>query len=228
MSRLVPVWRRGATLPLLALLVALAPAPLSGQRDADAAERASHAAEMELLLERANLSRVKGAADAPVTIVEISDFQCPFCAVFARETLPALDSAYIATGRARLVYVNFPMPSHREAWPAAEAALCAGAQGAFWPMHDRIFAEQRRWSGAPDAGTLLRDLAGGLGLDLDAFDRCVGEDRVATLILDDVMQAAGAGARATPTLILNGVRVLPGAVPFDQLSAVIEELLAEP
>jgi protein-disulfide isomerase len=184
-------------------------------------------ADVEALLERSHGARIKGDSAAPVTIVEISDFQCPFCAQFALQTLPALDSAYVATGKVRFIYVNLPLPSHREAWRAAEAAMCAGAQDAFWPMHDRIFREQAAWSRSNEAGALFDDYARDLGLDGEAFRRCTREDRVSVLLIDDLMQATRIGANSTPFFIFNGRRSLAGAQPFEEFRRVIEDILEE-
>ena len=179
------------------------------------------------LLARAAQSRVKGAADAPITIIELSDFQCPFCAQFALTTLPQLDSAYVETGIARIVFFNFPLPNHGASWVAAEAAMCAGAQDAFWPMHDRLFASQAEWSTAPDPGASFAGYAGELELDLEAFESCRRHDLVAPLISGDLMQAAGSGAGATPTFIINGEKVLSGVEPLSSFTAAIEELLRD-
>lgn len=207
---------------LLALLLgALAPLPAPAQ------EASGTGALTDSALARVSRSRIKGPESAPVTIVELSDFQCPFCREFARTTLPALDSAYLSTGKARLVFFNFPLPSHPAAWGAAEAALCAGAQDAFWPMHDRLFEAQEEWSRAARPLELFDRYAAELGLDRAAFQRCTREDQVAPLLSGDLMQAAGSGANATPTFILNGQKVLSGAIPFAELQAAIEEMLSQ-
>lgn len=192
------------------------------------AEAAAQAPAGRSLLERADLARSKGAADAPLTIVEISDFQCPFCRDFATGTLPRLDSAYISTGKVRLIFFNLPIPSHPAAWAAAEAALCAGVQDAFWPMHDRLFERQDEWSRAESPAPHLERYARELGLDAEALMACTLEDRVAPILVADVMRASGAGATATPTLILGGREVLTGARTFEELSEVIDRLLAAP
>jgi protein-disulfide isomerase len=213
-------------LPALAALLVLAAAPACAQAPAGAPADSTPA---DSVLARASSSRLKGAESATVTIIEISDFQCPFCAEFARTTLAQLDSAYLRTGKARLVYFNYPIPSHREAWPAAEAALCAGAQQKFWPMHDRLFAEQKAWGGSERAGELFDGYAAALGLDMAAYRACVAGDRVAPLLVGDVLQAAQGGIGGTPTFIIQGPgnaqRALSGAQPFSAFQAVIEEML---
>lgn len=187
------------------------------------------------LRELANGSRFKGDPAAPITIVEISDFECPFCRQFAEGTLPALDSALVRTSRARLVFLNYPMPNHPSAWIAAEAALCAGEQGAFWPMHDRLFAAQEEWTRAPRPAELFRRYAAALTLDGARFQECVDTDRVAPVLVGDLMQSSRGGVSATPTFIVVreprpgenpelAQRVLAGAQPLSAFLQAVEEL----
>jgi protein-disulfide isomerase len=178
---------------------------------------------------RADASRSKGADSAEITIIEISDFQCPYCGEFARTTYPRLDSAYIRTGRARMIYIHLPLGNHAQAFRAAEASMCAGAQGRFWEMHDRIFAAQREWSGAEDAVAQFEAMAGDLEIDLPAYRDCMINGRTASLVVSDAMQAAQAGIGGTPSFIINspaGQRTLGGAVPFEQFASEIDALLA--
>ncbi|HEX6912524.1 MAG TPA: thioredoxin domain-containing protein, partial [Longimicrobium sp.] len=160
---------------------------------------------------------------------EVSDFQCPYCRDFATNTYARVDSAYVRTGKARLIYINLPLSTHQQAFSAAEAAMCAGAQGKFWPMHDRLFATQRQWSGQADAGARFERLAQALQLDMAAYRDCTANDRVASIIVNDAMQAAQAGINGTPAFILNspaGQRALSGAVPFEQFAQEMDALLA--
>ncbi|HET7276082.1 MAG TPA: thioredoxin domain-containing protein [Longimicrobiaceae bacterium] len=204
--------------PILAAILILVSTPLLAQAPAGAATSDS-------ILALAANSRTKGAADAPVTIIEISDFQCPYCREFTRTTLPALDSTYIQTGKVRLVFLNYPLPMHTRAWVAAEAALCAGAQSAFWPMHDRLFEHQPEWSTADNPAVHFKQYAVEVGLDMEDFVACTTDDSVAAVILDDLMQAARSGIAATPTFIFNGKRVLSGALTLEQISAEIARSL---
>lgn len=204
-------------LTLLALLLATLPAGAAAQG----------AYGDTTFLGRVSASRIKGSPDAKVTIVELSDFQCPFCREFAQTTLTQLDSAYIQTGKARLVFFNLPLPMHGSAWVAAEAALCGGAQGAFWPMHDRLFAQQPEWSAAADPTAHFERYATDSGLDLTAFRTCTQRDLVAPLLAGDLLQAGGTGASSTPSFILNGEKLLAGVQPFEEFRKVIEELLAK-
>ena len=129
------------------------------------------------------------------------------------------------TGKIRFVFIHYPLPNHRQAFTASEAALCAGAQDAFWPMHDRLFATQREWSNQTDASARFAGFAEELGLDMEAYRACTTGDQVSGMILNDVMNASGAGISGTPTFIV-GREVIGGAAPFAQLSQAIDRQLA--
>lgn len=222
--------------PLLAAAVLLTTSTLAtaacGQtRSADGATVTAGAVEPDSVRARADRSRMKGVETAPVTIIEVSDFQCPFCAEFAQTTYRQVDSAFVQTGRARLLYIHLPLANHAQAFRAAEAAMCAGSQGKFWEMHDRIFAAQREWSGALDAVQRFETMAEGLEIDMPEYRDCMMNGRTASLVLGDAMQAGGAGINGTPSFIINGPggqRALSGAVPFEQFAQEVEALLAAP
>ena len=180
------------------------------------------------VLERAALNRVKGEASAPVMVYEIADFQCPFCARFARETMPRLDSAFIKTGKVQWFFVNLPLPNHGAAWAAAEIALCAGAvSDKFWPVHDQLFARQSDWLRARDARATMTKVAHDAGVEREAFDACVGEDKVAALILQDVIFAANLRISGTPTFIINNDTSFVGLKTFDEWKGLIERAMAK-
>ena len=118
------------------------------------------AQESNRVLERGALSRAKGQQGAPVMVYEIADFQCPFCARFAREVFPKIDSAYVKTGKVQWFFVNLPLPTYGNAWAASEAALCAGAVAdKFWPFHDKLFAAQQEWAMVKDVGPIFSRIA---------------------------------------------------------------------
>jgi protein-disulfide isomerase len=178
------------------------------------------------LLQRAAQSRAKGPANATVTVYEIADFQCPFCARFAREVYPRIDSAFVATGRVQWVFVNLPLPSHHNAWTAAEAALCAGALAdRFWHFHDQLFTRQSEWTGLPDPAPFYARIARDAGVNADAFEACVGRDRVAPLILQDVIFAATSRVSGTPTFIVNNQQVVVGMKSFEEWRDILEKEL---
>ncbi|MFW6202252.1 MAG: DsbA family protein [Gemmatimonadota bacterium] len=174
----------------------------------------------------ADASRHKGAEDAPVVVYEIGDFQCPYCARFSREVFPQLDSAYIRTGRVRWVYINFPVPSHRLAWVAAEAALCAGVVGdRFWAMHDRLYEAQDEWSGAEDPAAHFARYAREIDLPVERHEACMRRDDVAPTLIQDLMSAASAQIRGTPTFIIDGERSIVGVHGFDEWQRLLDEAL---
>ena len=168
---------------------------------------------------------VDGSADAPVTIYEFSDYQCPFCLRFFQETKPLLDEQYIATGKVRFVYKDFPIDSiHAQARLASEAAECAGAQDAYWPMHDRLFVGKDEWADNPADATVFKAYAAELGLDSAAFDNCLDSGVYSDEVQVDLEEGQRAGVTGTPTFFING-QMLVGAQPFEVLAQAIENAL---
>ena len=160
----------------------------------------------------------RGGPDAAVTIVEFSDFECPFC-VRVQPTLDRVLEAY--AGRVRVVYRHFPLVSiHPRAWKAAEASLCAGEQDRFWEYHDLLFAEQRTMSVAD-----LKEKARRLGLAGAEFDACLDSGRHHEAVRIDLRAGTAAGVSGTPAFFVNG-RFLSGAVPFEHFTELIEDELA--
>ena len=179
------------------------------------------------LLERAGMSRARGQKSAAVTVMEISDFQCPFCGRFARDVYPRIDSAYVQTGKVQWVFVNMPLPNHANAWLAAEAALCAGGSGAdFWAMHDLLFHEQNEWSGLADPSANLRRYAQQAGATLASYDACVAGDRTATLVLRDLLYAASTRISGTPAFVINQDQPIVGVKDFDEWKRLLDAALA--
>lgn len=158
----------------------------------------------------------KGPATAPVTIVEFSDFQCPFCA----RLIPTLDQVKAKYGdKVRLVFRQFPLGMHAEAQKAAEASLCANDQGKFWEFHDAMFQNQQQL--AVDA---LKAKAKEMGLNGETFASCLDSNKYANQVAEDMKEGTAAGVSGTPALFING-RFINGAVPFEQVSEVIEDEL---
>lgn len=174
---------------------------------------------------------VRGDPTAKVVVMEFTDFQCPFCGAFARQTFPQLDADYVSTGRIAFAVRNFPLQEiHPMAVNAAETAQCALAQGRFWEMHDRLFSDQTKLD--------QRNLSGhatSLGLDMAAFADCVrGEG--ATMVKADLANARALGLSGTPTFLVgtnNGdgtmrvVNVFTGARDYASFKSVIDPLLAK-
>jgi len=165
---------------------------------------------------------ILGDPDAPVTIIEFGDFQCPFCAKLHREVSPTIREKYIATGKAKMVYRDFPLDQlHPEARGSAEAAQCAGEQGSYWLYHDALFARQTQLGNA-----LYSSLARELGLNGDAFDTCLTSGKYRDEVEKDYQDGVAAGVQGTPATFVNGT-LISGAVPLAQFEAAIEAALAE-
>jgi protein-disulfide isomerase len=160
---------------------------------------------------------VRGPENAPITIIEFSDFQCPYCGRVT-PTLAKLQAAY--PDKIRIVFKDFPLPNHELAPKAAEAAHCASEQDKYWEMHDRLFANQR----ALDVPA-LKASAGALGLDQTAFDTCLDSGKFADIVQADVDEGTKLGIQSTPTLYVNG-RPVVGAQPYEYFVTVVEEELA--
>jgi protein-disulfide isomerase len=176
--------------------------------------------------QQASLSRAKGPKDAPVFVYEFADLQCAYCARFAVEVFPRLDSAYVKTGRVQWVFVNLPSPSHINAWAAHEAATCAGAvSDRFWPLHDRLFAGQAEWAEADDPGPVFRRYARDAGVDVGAYDECVAFDRVAPLLLQDVIFATSSRVNGTPAFIVDNQQSVLGLKSYEEWKALLDAAL---
>ncbi|MCC6904344.1 MAG: DsbA family protein [Anaerolineae bacterium] len=157
-----------------------------------------------------------GPEDAPVTIVEFSDYQCPYCKRYKDQTYAALREQY--GDNIRYVFRDFPLTSiHPDAFLAAEAATCAGDQGKYWEMHDTIFANQIVGIGK-DA---LIGFAGDLDLDVDAFTECIESGKYTEEVQKDMTEAQSYGVTGTPSFFINGVRLV-GAQPLETFQAVID------
>ncbi len=158
-----------------------------------------------------------GPQDAPIVIVEFSDFQCPYCQRFHLQTFEALMAAY--PGKIRFVYRNLPLTSiHPQAFPAAEAALCAYEQGAFWPYHDRLFKGEL-------GQEVYLQYAQELNLDVERFRDCLQGHRYRDFIEKDMEFAIDLGVNSTPTFFINGI-ALVGAQPLSVFREVIDRELA--
>jgi protein-disulfide isomerase len=183
--------------------------------------RAKHNVRVLLEVDRAQVAEAgapaRGPADAPVVIIEFSDFQCPFCS----RVLPAIAQVEKVYGdQVRFVYRQFPLSIHPNAQKAAEASLCANEQGKFWEMHDAMFADQ---GGLAVDG--LKQKAAAIGLAADQFNTCLDSGKYAARVAADEADGQKAGVNGTPALFING-RFVSGAVPFDALAKIIDDELA--
>ena len=171
---------------------------------------------------------VRGDPNAPVTLLEYSDFTCGYCEKFFHETFPRLLTHYIDTGKVRFVYRDFPRSPSGPALHSALAARCAGDQQAYWPMHDRLFNSGRKF----DMFT-LQDIAKDLDLDEDEFSECLESQRHLEDIYQDRLEGGQLGIRGTPGFILfltdlsqeSEALFIPGAFPFEVFEEEIEKFL---
>ncbi|MCA9921389.1 MAG: thioredoxin domain-containing protein, partial [Anaerolineales bacterium] len=169
---------------------------------------------------------VIGDPDAPVTIVEYTDFQCPYCGRHFAQTFPQIKENFIDTGVVRYVFKDFPLSFHPQADIAAEAARCAGDQNAYLAMHDLLFDTQDEWSGDNSAAELFIGYAGDLGLDSAAFSDCLQNHTYADAVQADLLEGSRFGVNGTPAFFLNGY-FLSGAQPYDLFEEAIVSLATE-
>ncbi len=168
---------------------------------------------------------VMGSPDAPVTIVEFTDYQCPYCQRYSTGTLPEIIKNYVETGKVRYILKNFPLTQiHPNAIPAATAAECAGEQGKYWEMHDIIFHSQQEWSSNASAAQVFADYAKNMGLDTDDFESCFNSTRYAEKIMNDQKEGLAAGVQGTPAFFING-QFINGAQPYEVFQQIIEQQL---
>ena len=176
---------------------------------------------------RADLGRIRGDAAAPVWLVEVSDFQCPYCKQWHDDVFATIDKEYVQSGKVRLAYLNFPLSSlHANARGAAETAMCAAAQGKFWPLHESLFATQEKWAPMPNPAPVFDSLARAAGVDTTSWRRCIQSHATIPLIDADHDRSARAGVNSTPSFFI-GDRALAGAYPVDSFRVAIKQALAK-
>jgi len=162
---------------------------------------------------------IKGDSDAPVTIVEFSDYECPYCEKFYSQTYNQIESKYIDTGKVKLIYRDFPLGFHKQAQKAAEAAECAGEQEMYYEMHNELFEK-----GVAGGVTAFKEYAKNLGLNQDKFDTCLDSGQMASEIAKDMSDGQKAGVRGTPAFFING-KLVSGAQPFSVFQQEIDAAL---
>ena len=174
----------------------------------------------------ADRGRIRGAEGAQVWLVEISDFQCPFCKRWHEDVYRILDKEYVQTGKVRVAYLNFPLTSiHPNAKAASEAAMCGSVQGKFWELHDALFDRQEAWAPRKDPMPLFDSLAVAAGVDAAGWRRCMSTHATVPLIEADQGRAARSGVRSTPSFFI-GNRGLVGSYPVDSFRVVLDSAIA--
>ena len=171
---------------------------------------------------------VLGSRDAPVTIVEFSDFECPYCKKFNEQVLPSIKREYIDRGLVRFVHKDLPLPFHRQARPAAAAARCAGEQNRYWDLYGALFDQQSCLECKGVVG-----IAEGLKIDSSALQACIKRDATQALIAANLSEAELHNIRATPTFVIGPSRtdakhygeIIEGAMPWPRFKALIDQQL---
>jgi len=175
----------------------------------------------------------KGSGSAKVAVIEFSDYQCPFCSRYVKGAYAQIEDEYVDTGKVKYVFRDMPLPFHKQAFKAAEAAHCSGEQGKFWEMHDSLFQNQ-----AALAPEQLPGYAKSLGLDETKFQQCLESGRFADGIKKDIADAGTVGITGTPSFLIGVVepgdgrvkvvKKLVGAKPYEEFKAAIDGMLAAP
>ena len=169
-------------------------------------------------------NRAMGSASAPVTVYEMSDFQCPFCRRHALETMPVLEREYVQTGKVRWVFINFPIPEiHPNAVPAAEFALCAARAGKFWEAHHLLFRHQSSWARLPDPAAFLLSLADSARVPRRPLLTCLADPAVRRAVEAEAQGSLRAGANSTPSFYIEG-GLLVGAHPVDVFRPILDSI----
>jgi protein-disulfide isomerase len=164
--------------------------------------------EVEGLDDMATLAEVaqgttRGDPDAPFTIIEFGDYQCPGCGGFALTVKPGVDQAFIDTGIAKFVFYDFPLPMHPHAFLAARAARCAGDQDKYWEYHDQLFRNQVNWSGRVDPVSAFLGYGEAISLEQDTFERCLKSEQHAEVVSANIVLGQALGVTGTPTILVE-------------------------
>lgn len=165
-----------------------------------------------------------GKKDAPITMVEYSDYQCPFCERFFQNTMPAIKNEYIKTGQVYFVYKDMPLSSHPNAMPAAQVAHCSGEQGKYFQMHDLIFHFQDKWADLKDAMPYFMKFVSALGLKVSDFEECIRLNRYQNLTQKSMGEADKFEITGTPGFVING-QVAVGAQPVSFFQQAFAQIL---
>lgn len=169
-------------------------------------------------------ARIQGDSGARVWLIIISDFQCPYCKQWHDASFAELQRDYVATGKVRMAFINFPLRVHPNAVPAAEVAMCAGLQGKFWQMQNALYATQDRWAPRSPVGPTLDSVAVTVGVDTQAVNACVAGHIPNALIESDYDRGERAGVRSTPTVII-GQQLLAGVQPTENYRRALDAAL---
>jgi len=188
--------------------------------------RAQTTAADSAMVRRADHARIEGSAAAPVWLIEISDFQCPYCRLWHEKTYPLVMKEYVEAGKVRLAYINFPLAMHKNAMPAAEAAMCAAAQEKFWPMQDALFNAQDAWEKLANPAPVFDSLAKAAGVNVPAMRKCIAGGVMKNLIAGDIDRAKTQGVGSTPSFMIPGLPgLIAGAQPIENFREALDSAL---
>jgi protein-disulfide isomerase len=209
---------------LLSTLLAVALAgPALTAAAAHPASGSAITARRDSITDAADHGRILGKDTAPLWFVMVSDFQCPFCKAWHDSTFKMIQREYVATGKLRIAFINFPL--HSNSLPASVTAMCAAVQGKFWGVHDRIFDSQHAWKDLKNPRPYLDSLAVASGADAGKLKSCEDSKRVEPLIAADEARFQKAGVTGTPTFYVGGATMV-GALPTKDFRRVLDSLLA--
>jgi protein-disulfide isomerase len=177
------------------------------------------------MLRRADRARTMGNPAATVWVVEVSDFQCPYCRAWHDSSYAAIKKQYVDAGKVRMAYINFPLSMHKNALPAAQAAMCAAAQDKFWLMQDALFNSQASWEHLANPAPVFDSLAAKSGVDVKQMRACIASGAMNSTIDGDIDRAREAGVESTPTFLIGGM-MIKGAQPLAAFQQAIDGALA--
>lgn len=172
-----------------------------------------------------------GESDAPITLIEFTDYQCPFCARHFTQTYPQIKKNYVDTGKVKYVTRDYPLGFHPHAQKTAEAAECAHKQGKFAEMHDKLFSTQSTWTNSSDIASVMKQYAKDIGLNSSQFDSCLDSGEMASEVSADQSDGAASGIDGTPGFWILGPdgqsQKISGAFPYATFQAAFDKMLAE-
>lgn len=203
--------------------------PSAGKPAAEASAETTAAAtstpQTDSLVAKADQGRIDGSPNAKVWLVVVSDFQCPYCKQSHDSTFEQIRNEYVRTGKIKVAYVNFPLNSHQNAWPAAHASMCASEQGKFWPYANSLFATQEKWAVMQPPAPLYDSLAQAAGVNMPQWRDCVKSERMAGLIRSDRDRGVEAGVNSTPSFLV-GDKGLAGVHPMEDFRKLLDPAIA--
>ena len=210
---------------LLAIALVLVPCSLWAQAS-PAASPAKSVVYDTALLARADSGRILGSDKAKVWVIIFSDFQCPYCKAWHDQVDDVLRKNYVNTGKVRVAFMNYPLPMHKNAPAAADAAMCAASQRKFWAFHDALFATQEQWAPQPDPTAAFETAAVKAGLDMTVQRACVAQKKARVLIGADTDRGMRAGVNSTPSFFIGDTAVA-GLMPAAEFTKIVDQMLAK-